>query len=132
IRPFIALGAMGGLAGCDGINARFGGEDGVPLAELDLTGDPPTSVALMGPDAVAISDGEEFAITVAGDDEVARRLRFALKEGSLGILRERDGGDRRDGVAIVRITMPAPRKLVLAGSGRMTSERLSGDAEVAI
>lgn len=133
IGPFVALAAMGRLAGCDRVNVNFDGEEGVPLAELDLSGEPPTSVTLMGPDTVAITDGEEFAITVDGDEEAAARLRFALKDGSLGIMREPETWGRGDGgTATVRITMPAPRKLALAGSGRMSSERLAHDAEVAI
>ncbi|HYD24664.1 MAG TPA: head GIN domain-containing protein [Croceibacterium sp.] len=128
--PFVALAAMGALAsGCRDGNFRWSGDEGVPLAELDLGGDPPEGVALMGPDTVAITDGAQFTVTVEG--EAADRMRFRLEGGTLGIMREHgDWNDR--GTATVRITMPPPRKLVIAGSGRMTSERLAGEAEVSI
>jgi len=128
LAPILALAAAGGLAGC---NMNFGDSDGVPLAELDLTGDPPEAVAQLGPDLVTITDGAVFRIAVEGDSEVADRLRFTLKDGTLGVMREPGNWDSNS-TAMVRITMPAPRKLVLAGSGRMTSDRLAGDGEIAI
>jgi hypothetical protein len=131
VGPFVALAAMGAIAsGCTDKGFRWEGKsEGVPLAELDLTGEAPEGVALMGPDTVAITDGAKFAVTV--DGEAADRMRFTLEDGTLGITRER-GEWNDNGTATVHITMPAPRKLVVAGSGRMTSERLAGKAEVAV
>ena len=124
-----ALGGLVALAGCNGFDVRGG--DGVPLAELDLTGEAPEAVALLGPDRVTIIEGAPFRITV--DGEAAERMRFSLKDGTLGIMRDStDQGSLGDSTATVRITMPAPRKLVLAGSGRMTSEALARDAEISI
>lgn len=132
--PLIGVVALGALAGCGDRWSDFGSDDGVPLAELDLSGAPPHGIALAGPDNVAITEGAQFAVTVDGDPEAAERLRFTLQGGTLGIGRDSDGwrDGPGDGVATVRITMPAPRKLVVAGSGRMTSERLAGNAEVSI
>lgn len=133
--PLIGIVALGALTGCGDGWSNFGSDGGgVPLAELDLSGAPPHGVALAGPDNVDITEGAQFAVTVDGDPEVAERLRFTLEDGTLGIGRDSDGWRDRsgEGVATVRITMPAPRKLVVAGSGRMTSERLAGRAEVSI
>jgi len=130
--PFVALAALGALAGCN--NAKWGWDgdvDGVPLAELDLTGKAPEEVALVGPDNVSITEGAQFTVTVDGDAAAAQRLRFKLEDGTLGIMRE--NGDWNDSaVATVHVTMPAPRKLAVAGSGKMTSATLASDAEVSI
>lgn len=133
--PLIGIVALGVLAGCNDRRGSFGADtDGAPLAELDLGGTPPEAVALAGPDNVAITEGAQFTVTVDGDAEAAERLRFTLEDGTLGIGRDSDGWRDWAGgsVATVRITMPAPRKLVVAGSGQMTSERLAGNAEVSI
>lgn len=132
--PLLGIVALGALAGCSDRWGSFGGDEGVPLAELDLSGAPPEAIALSGPDNIAITEGAQFALTVDGDAEAIERLRFTLKDGTLGVGREsNDWRDRSgEGVATVRITMPAPRKLIVAGSGRMTSERLAGEAEVSI
>jgi hypothetical protein len=129
--PLFALAALGGLSGCDAFASTFANGDGVPLAELDLDAGPPEAVALAGPDTVSITSGEQFTIKVEG--EAADKLRFKLENGTLGISRKRDEwlGDS-DGTATVRITMPAPRRLSMAGSGRMTSDALANEAELSI
>lgn len=124
--PIAALAALGALTGCGDFG--WSGGDGVPLAELDLGGNPPEAVALLGPDTVTITEGDRFTVTVDGD--AADRMRFKIEDGTLGIMRDDSGRD--EGAATVRITMPPPRELVLAGSGRMTSERLAREAEVSI
>lgn len=127
--PFVALAALGALAGCN--NIRWGDTDGLPLAELDLSGEAPEEVALIGPDTVSITEGSQFTVTVEGDAAVADRLRFKLEDGTLGIMRENGEWSDRS-VATVHITMPAPRKLAVAGSGKLTSASLASDAEVSI
>lgn len=131
VAPVVALAIAGGLAGCDKANVNFNGEEGKALAELDLSGDAPSEVSLLGPDTVEIRDGEKLAIQVQGSDEAKERMRFVLKDGSLGILRQNGHwGDTE--VATVIVTMPAPAKLNLAGSGRMTAASVSDQPEVNI
>jgi hypothetical protein len=129
VAPVVALAIAGGLAGCDKANVNFNGEEGQQLADLDLSGEAPSEVSLLGPDVIDIRDGEKLAIEVQGSDEAKDRLRFVLKDGSLGILRK-NGSWGDDQVATVILTMPAPAKLNLMGSGRITAASVSDRPEV--
>lgn len=132
VGPVVAMAvAAAATSGCDGSKARFGEEDGVPLAELDLSGDAPDSINLVGPDTVRVTQGRDFTIALEGDEDAKARMRFALKDGRLSVMR---AGDSRGGtgLATVTVTMPAPRRLVLAGSGLLHSEALARHAEVTI
>lgn len=131
IGPFVALAAAAGLAGCDGVNVNFNGEEGVPLSELDLSGDPPTSVALGGPDAVVITTGDEFTIDVDGSSEATERLRFVLEDGTLAVGRENGSWSDND-IATVLVTLPSVSTLALGGSGSMTSDTITGDGDIVI
>ena len=115
---------LGYLAGTIGAQMRDGACEGVPLAELDLTGEPPHKVALMGPAHVVLGDGDVFRAVVEpgpGSEEVL----FSLADGKLGV----SGGDAE---TVVRLTMPAPRKLAVAGSGRMNAAKLARDGKISI
>jgi hypothetical protein len=129
VAPVVALAIAGGLAGCDKGNINFNGEEGKTLAELDLSGDAPSEVNLLGPDTVNIRDGEKLAIEVEGSDEAKGRMRFVLKDGSLGILRQH-GSWHDNQVATVTVTMPAPAKINVAGSGTMTAASVSDHPEI--
>ncbi|MDE2562927.1 MAG: DUF2807 domain-containing protein [Sphingomonadales bacterium] len=126
------LGIAASLGGCDGANIHFGSDGGVPLSQLDLSGKTANEVALLGPDTVTIATGKKLAITVTGDDAIKDKLRFRLDDGKLSIMRENGLFSKGGGVATVAITMPAPRKLSMLGSGSITADRLAGDkAEIA-
>jgi len=115
---------LGYLAGTLGAQMRDGACDGVTLEELDLTGEPPYKVTLTGPAQVILSEGEVFRADVdrgPGGEEVL----FSLDEGRLCV----SGGDAE---TVVRLTLPAPRKLSLSGSGRMTAARLARDGKISI
>ncbi len=131
IGPIIAVAMAAGVAACDG-NVSINGEKGKPLAEIDLTGAPPEEVVLLGPDEIRVTQGDKLAITVEGDKAVTDRLRFTLKDGTLGVLREGKGADMGSGRAVVNVTMPAPRTLTMAGSGKINSAALARDAKVTI
>ena len=97
---------------------------GVPLAELDLTGAAPHEIALTGPAHVIVRGGDVLRITVdpgTGADEV----RFALGGARLRIA----GGDCE---TVVRVTVPAPRKIAVAGRGRLSAAALADDGALAI
>lgn len=114
---------LGYIAGTIGAQMREACE-GVPLEELDLSGPPPREVGLRGPGQVVVSEGEGFAIDVEAGP-ASEDVRFALDEDRLNI-----GGGGRD--TVVRVTLPAPAKLAIAGSGRMTAARLARDGEISI
>jgi hypothetical protein len=113
---------LGYIAGTIGAQMREAC-DGVPLAELDLSGPPPRQVSLCGPARVVLSDGEAFEIDVETGADGEEPL-FALEGDRLRI---GGGGD-----AVVRVILPAPDKLAVAGSGRMTAARLARDGEMSI
>jgi len=120
----------GAVAGCNAENITFGEKKGVPLAELDMSGDAPTELALMGPDIVRMSEGDTLAIEVEGSEEMAGAMRFALDGGTLGIMRSKDAPS--DEKATVLVTMPAPGSIVIAGSGRVESAALARKAQVTV
>jgi hypothetical protein len=111
---------LGYIAGTIGTQMREA-FDGVPLAELDLTGPPPTKVSLRGAGEVVLSEGETFAVDIEGAADEAE------------VLFKRDGERLHIcGPGVVHLTLPAPRKLAVAGSGRMTAARLARDGEIAV
>ena len=131
IAPLAAMALATGLAGCDKVNIKMGDMDGVQLADLVMSGDPPTELALAGPDTIIISDGKKLAITVEGDQAAIDALRFSLKDGTLSIMRENESW-KNSGTATVRVTMPSPKSLTLLASGAIEAASLSGDASVQI
>ncbi|KLI64756.1 head GIN domain-containing protein [Aurantiacibacter marinus] len=131
IGPFIALAAAAGLAGCDGMDVTINGEEGVPLAELDMSGDAPIGVALGGSDTVNITAGDEFTIEVEGSDAAADRLRFMLEDGTLAIGREEGSWSDSD-VATINVTMPAPSMIAIGGSGQITADTMDSNAEIVV
>jgi hypothetical protein len=129
--PALALAAAAGLSGCDNINVQIGDEEGVPLSELDMDGEVPTSLVLAAPDSVVITTGEEFAIDVEGSAEARDRMRFALDGDSIAIHRE--GNDWKEGeTAIINVTMPAPESLVMAGSGMISTDAMADESDITI
>lgn len=125
------LGLAVGVSACNDGNFSINGEKGVPLAELDMTGPAPSEVAMLGPDEVHLVKGDKLTITVDGDSAAKDALRFTLKDGTLGIARQNWKSD--GGHATITVTMPVPSKLVMAGSGTITSQSLGGDkAEITI
>ncbi|MEM7781503.1 MAG: head GIN domain-containing protein [Pseudomonadota bacterium] len=125
-----ALAATTVLAGCNS-SATINGEEGVPLSELDQSGAAPTELVVAGSDKVIVTEAETLSITVEGDDEAVERVRFVRDGDLIGVTRE--GGDwGGSGSAVVRIAMPAPRELVLGGSGEVEAETIASEAEVVI
>lgn len=120
------------LTACNGDMNISTSSDGVPLAELDYEGATPTGIALAGPDKVIVTSGESLAIEVEGDAEITEKLRFELDGDSLEIGRE--GNWRQSGIATIRVTMPTPTNVTVAGSGTIEIDRLGtgGEAEIAI
>ncbi|MCB2088467.1 MAG: head GIN domain-containing protein [Sphingomonadaceae bacterium] len=132
VAPAAALVLAAGLSGCNSnLDIKINDSEGVPLAKLDMSGDPPTELVLAGPDQVVISDGDALAIDVEGDPAVTEKLRFTLEDGTLGIMREK-GNWKDKGTATIRVTMPAPKAIVLAGSGKISAQSMADQASVTI
>jgi Putative auto-transporter adhesin, head GIN domain len=136
--PLAGLALAAALSGCDtkidfdGKDMRFNGKEGKKLAELDMTGAPPSELALLGPDEVQVTLGDKLAITVDGDAAAKDSIRFARDGETLGILRDRSTSAKADGRAVVRITMPAPREVIMLGSGRIVTPAMAANAKVVV
>lgn len=121
---------------------RFNGREGVPLDDLDMDDEAPTEVILASSDHLVITDGPDFTITLQGSKAAKNRARFVLEDGVLFVMHDGDaedeGPDAEDGdtvdtgPATITVTMPAPRRLTLAGSGRLFAHALASKAEIVI
>lgn len=121
------------LSGCYYISPddiSTGLASGVPLADLDTAGSAPDSIALVGPDVIVLTEGAELDIEVEGDPDVLEKLRFDLDGRDLVIGRE-DGWSSK-GSATIRVTMPAPSEVTVAGSGTIKAATIASNAEIDI
>ncbi|WP_157403864.1 GIN domain-containing protein [Novosphingobium nitrogenifigens] len=126
-RPCAVLAPLAlALAGCDSPSVSINGRDGVTLDRLDLSGHAPSEITLLGPDNVRIVHGDRFDIRIEGPDTARKALRFVLADGRLGIGRMPDSGGA--GLATISISDPVVDHLIVAGSGTMSSDRLSAPA----
>lgn len=132
LAPVVALGLSAGLASCDNADVRINGEHGKKLSELDLSGPAPSQLVVMGPDRVELSQGDKLAITVDGDPAAVSAMRFTLKDGALGILREGKVFANDGKTAVVHVTMPAPSEITMAGSGKIAAGALASGAKVTV
>jgi len=130
IAPAIVLALGASLSGCY-VNFDVSNFEGVPLAELDMGGDPPSALELAGPDSVVVTDGAEFAVTIDGDPDAVDAVRFDRDGETLEIGRDTDIFDG-SGTATIRVTMPAPRELAIAGSGSIESSTMASEAAIEI
>lgn len=120
------------LAACgSGIASMASGglSDGETIGDSAATIESFASVALLGPDNVVFTTGDSYSIKAEGDAEAIAKLRYKLDGDTLKIGRKSQGASwsSDDGVTVY-ITAPALSEAVLAGSGDMTIDRLSGEA----
>ena len=131
LAPVAAIVLSAAVAGCGDMDIKINGEEGVPLAELDMSGEAPTELVLAGPDSVVLAEGEVLDINVTGDADAINLVRFSLKDGTLAISRK-SGEWKNSGTAIVNVTMPAPSNIVVAGSGSVEAPGVVEDADITI
>lgn len=129
LAPIAALAMGSALSGCGNMDLKINGEEGVPLSELDMSGAAPTELVVAANANVILTEGDALDITVENDDENA--LRFVLDQDLLGVTRDPDL-EIKDGKAVVRITMPAPSSIVIAGSGSVEAATVASRADIAI
>ncbi len=129
--PLAVLALGTSLSGCAYIVDDWDEVDGVAIGELDMSGDAPDTIELAGPDKVIITEGEGLTITLEGDEQAGEALRFDRNGDELTIARDSSIFDG-SGTALIRITMPAPKNLDIAGSGDIEAASLAKVAEVDI
>lgn len=116
------------LAACDVADVEINGKKGVPLSEVEIAGPPPSEIVLSSGDTVIVTEGDTFAIKVEGPD--TESLRFVRDKDVIGVTRE--NGWNGESNAVIRVTMPAPREIVIAGSGVVKTPALASTAEINI
>ncbi len=111
--------------------AERGDAPPVPLAELrDFS-----SIAAAGPDDVLVTHGARYAVQVEGDPRAIERLDIYVEDNVLHVERKRrrgEGWSEHDKGATIRVTLPALRHAVLAGSGNMRIDEMGGEKIEAI
>lgn len=130
--PLVMMGMGLSLAGCNGVSVNMGESEGVPLAELDLSGPAPTRLALGSGDTVILTEGDKLAITIEGDDAAKEDLRFVRDKDLLGIGRKSGLFNKDTPPATIRVTMAAPSELMIGGSGTIEAQGLDPNAAIAI
>lgn len=86
-----------------------------------------TEVEAAGPDDVTVTVGPAFAVRAEGDPAVLDKLRVEVEDGELHVRRRR-GMDTGSAKARIFVSLPAIRGAVLAGSGNMSIDRVTGDS----
>ncbi len=86
-----------------------------------------TGVTVTGSDNVEIAKGDAFAVTATGDPAVLDRLIIRVRDGALEVRRRSGVSISNRGSATVKVTMPVLTSIEAAGSGRITSDTLTGD-----
>ncbi len=127
-RLALLLAGTAALAACDGADVAINGQKGVPLSEIEIAGAPPSEVVLASGDTVILTEGNTFAIKVEGSDTDS--LRFVRDGEVIGVTREK-GWDGESN-ATIRITMPAPKEVTIAGSGTIRAASLASTSEISI
>lgn len=116
------------LAGCDGADIEINGQKGVPLSEVEIAGPPPSEIVLSSGDTVIVTEGDTFALKVEGAD--TESLRFVRDKEVIGVTREK--GWNGESSAVIRVTMPAPKEIVIAGSGTVKTPSLARRTDINI
>lgn len=125
----LALAALAtGLAGCEGGAIEINGQKGVPLSEVEIAGPPPSEIVLSSGDTVVVTEGNTFAIDVEGAD--TDTLRFVRDNEVIGVTRE--NGWNGESSAVIRVTMPAPKEIVIAGAGTVKTPSLATKSQINI
>ncbi len=126
--PLAVLALAAPLAGCDGADVSINGKEGVPLSEVEIAGPAPSELVLSSGDTVILTEGDVFALKVEGADTDS--LRFVRDSEVIGITRT--DGWRGNQTATIRITMPPPSEVVIAGSGTVQAQSLASTADISI
>ncbi len=124
----LAMAAMVPLSACNG-EYNVDMDDGKTLEALGPVDASISKLVLAGPDDVVMLVGDKPSITVAGDADAIKSLRFKVEGDTLSVARTGKVKWSDDKKATVTITMPALNNFVLAGSGKADLASLTGDAK---
>jgi len=128
--PMVAMAFAAGMtSGCNA-DVSINDQKGMPLSELDLTGKAPDKLVLMGNDNVRITAGDTLKIELEGSEDDKAKMRFVLDDETLGVLRDKWSSDGN--TVTVHVTMPAPREILVGGSGSVHTNALAREAELSI
>lgn len=121
------------LAGCtvvDGAEMLIEDESGESSEGWSgkWSGEPFDRITLAGPDNISFTTEGEHAVSATGDAKALERLQYRVRDGELRIRRKKSSFSFGDsGEANIKISAPALRALVLAGSGSAKVDRMEGD-----
>lgn len=128
LAPIALLAIAAALTGCEGGDMEVNGQKGVPLAEIEIAGPPPSEIILSSGDTVIVTEGNTFALTVEGANTDS--LRFVRDPNVIAVMRE--PGWSGESNAVIRVTMPAPKEIVIGGSGTVQTPAVASTAEITI
>ncbi len=128
IAPVALLALAVALAGCEGGEVEINGQKGVPLSEVEIAGPPPSEIIVASGDTVVVTEGDTFAIRVEGAD--TESLRFVRDKEVIAVTRA--NGWSGESNAVIFVTMPAPKEIVIGGSGTVKTPSLASTAEINI
>lgn len=121
---------------------RFGDDEpGTPGTEVSAAGETATrsyaltgfeEIVAAGPDSVVVRRGERFSVQATGDRALLDALIIKVDGNALEV-RRRSGFNWNGDHATITVTMPVLTSLVIAGSGDVNADTLTGErAEVTI
>lgn len=115
---------------------RFGDDGpGTPGTEVSATGNTATrsyaltgfsEIVAAGPDSVVVRRGDAFSVQARGDRALLDGLVLTVDGNALEI-RRRNGLNWNGGHATITVTLPALSGIVVAGSGDVTADTLTGE-----
>ncbi|SCW88763.1 Putative auto-transporter adhesin, head GIN domain [Sphingobium faniae] len=111
-----------------GGNAASSGPRGAPAAQDWSTLKDFTAVEVVGPDDVAVTIGNGFAVKAEGDPNAIEKLEISVDDGRLKVGRKSQWVGATDKGATIRVTMPAIAAVTLTGSGDFDLDRAEGKA----
>lgn len=123
-------------------DVRFGDDEpGATGTEVNATGETVTrryaltgfsQIVAAGPDSIVIRRGDAFSVQASGDRALLDGLILNVDGNALEV-RRRSGLNWRGNHATITVTLPALSSIVVAGSGDVTADTLTGDrAEVTV
>ncbi len=92
-----------------------------------------TGIVVAGPDNVVVRQGAQFSVTATGPNDALDKLIIRVRDNKLEVRRRRGESIFSGHGARIMVTLPTSSSVVVAGSGSIDIDHLTGDdAEVVI